>query len=67
MVSRSRRQLRLEQERWDQETDRLARAVVAAKGLACPACGGAMVPRRGRHGSFFGCADWPTCRGTRNG
>lgn len=36
----------------------------------CPKCGSAMVRRNTRHGSnagqqFFGCSEYPTCRGTR--
>jgi len=37
----------------------------------CPTCGGAMVKREARRGAnagkaFWGCADFPKCRGTRN-
>ena len=36
--------------------------------LTCPKCGGRMVSRtNSRDGSrFWGCADYPTCNGTRN-
>lgn len=30
----------------------------------CPRCGSAMVRRRGRHGPFWGCSEYPGCRGT---
>jgi DNA helicase-4 len=37
------------------------RAVV----VQCPACGkGTMVPRSGKHGRFYGCTNFPTCRKT---
>ena len=32
--------------------------------LICPRCGGALKPREGRHGSFYGCANYPRCRFT---
>ena len=32
--------------------------------LSCPACGGAMVLRRGKYGPFFGCGQFPCCRET---
>lgn len=37
---------------------------------ACPRCGGAMIERIARRGAkagtrFFGCSDFPSCRGTR--
>lgn len=34
--------------------------------LACPDCGGPMVPRSSAHGKFWGCSNYPNCRGTRN-
>lgn len=33
---------------------------------SCPRCGAQMLRRRGRHGSFWGCSRYPSCRGTRN-
>lgn len=30
----------------------------------CPACGGAMVPKSGRYGEFWGCENYPKCRHT---
>tara|TARA_R110002124_G_scaffold94347_3_gene238306 strand:+ start:22672 stop:25485 length:2814 start_codon:yes stop_codon:yes gene_type:complete len=33
--------------------------------IQCPACGkGNMVPRSGKHGRFYGCTNFPTCRKT---
>lgn len=37
----------------------------------CPKCGSAMVPRTAKHGSnagnsFWGCSQYPACRGIRN-
>lgn len=31
----------------------------------CPLCGRAMRLRTGRYGPFYGCVDYPGCRGTR--
>ncbi|MFN3199882.1 MAG: topoisomerase DNA-binding C4 zinc finger domain-containing protein [Bradymonadia bacterium] len=33
-------------------------------GVSCPDCGGSMSIRRGRRGQFWGCDDFPRCRGT---
>lgn len=35
-------------------------------GLTCPRCGGELVKREGRYGSFYGCGNFPLCRYTRN-
>jgi len=32
----------------------------------CPQCGAPTRQRNGRKGPFFGCAEFPRCRGTRN-
>ena len=32
----------------------------------CPACDGPTVERTSMYGSFYGCIDFPICRGTRN-
>lgn len=32
----------------------------------CPECNGPMIPRTSSHGKFWGCKDYPRCRGTRN-
>ena len=34
--------------------------------VACPKCGKTMVKRYGRYGSFYGCSNFPNCRGTRS-
>lgn len=34
--------------------------------VRCPECGKAMLLRSGRFGRFFGCVDYPTCKGIRN-
>jgi DNA topoisomerase-1 len=33
--------------------------------FACPECGGEVVLRRGRYGSFFACANYPKCSYTK--
>lgn len=32
----------------------------------CPKCGGNLVERKGRYGSFWGCSNYPRCRFTHN-
>lgn len=32
----------------------------------CPNCGGTLVYRNGRYGSFYGCSNYPKCRFTKN-
>jgi ssDNA-binding Zn-finger/Zn-ribbon topoisomerase 1 len=32
----------------------------------CPECDGTMVPRTSERGAFWGCKEFPRCRGTRN-
>jgi DNA topoisomerase I len=34
--------------------------------VRCPECGAAMVARSGRFGTFYGCVDYPKCKGIRN-
>ena len=34
--------------------------------IVCPLCGGELIQRKGRHGAFYGCGSYPTCRFTRN-
>lgn len=34
--------------------------------LSCPRCNSAMVLRNGRRGQFYGCSQFPRCRGTRD-
>lgn len=33
--------------------------------VLCPRCGGEMVKRKGMYGEFYGCSNFPRCRGTR--
>lgn len=33
--------------------------------ILCPQCGAEMVKRRGKYGEFYGCSNYPACRGTR--
>lgn len=33
--------------------------------ILCPKCGLEMVKRNGKYGEFFGCSNFPRCRGTR--
>lgn len=32
----------------------------------CPICEAKMVPRNGPHGKFWGCPNYPKCKGTRD-
>ncbi len=32
----------------------------------CPKCGGQLVERTGKYGSFIGCSNYPKCKYTRN-
>lgn len=34
--------------------------------VRCPDCGGPMTPRSGPFGKFWGCKDYPRCKGTRD-
>lgn len=34
--------------------------------VKCPECGGPMVSRKSKHGIFWGCKEYPLCRGTRD-
>jgi DNA topoisomerase-1 len=34
--------------------------------VQCPVCGKAMIRREGRFGPFYGCQDYPTCKGVVN-
>ena len=31
----------------------------------CPQCGGKLVERNGRYGTFYGCSNYPNCKFTR--
>jgi len=46
---------------------RIVRPVVTSPSTpTCPRCGKSLVPRRGRHGPFWGCSSYPGCRYTRS-
>jgi DNA topoisomerase-1 len=34
--------------------------------VKCPECGGEMTPRSSKFGKFWGCKDYPKCKGTRD-
>jgi len=34
--------------------------------VKCPDCDGPMVSRKGIHGIFWGCKNYPDCKGTRD-
>lgn len=34
--------------------------------VKCPDCGGDMIPRTSLHGKFWGCKQYPRCKGTRD-
>jgi len=36
-----------------------------AEGIKCPVCGKDMVIRDSKYGKFYGCVDYPNCKGTR--
>lgn len=34
--------------------------------VKCPNCDGPMIPRNSQYGKFWGCKDYPRCKGTRD-
>lgn len=34
--------------------------------VKCPDCDGEMVSRKSQYGTFWGCKDYPKCKGTRD-
>jgi len=38
----------------------------AYESVKCPDCGGEMISRTGKFGVFWGCRDFPRCKGTRD-
>jgi len=34
--------------------------------LKCPDCDGPMIPRTSQYGKFWGCKNYPKCKGTRD-
>ena len=48
------------------EEKRSQRRAVDEDAPPCPICGGAMRARHGKTGDFWGCINYPACKGTRN-
>ena len=46
--------------------DRQYRAKSLIRQGVCPQCGGQLVLRNGRYGSFYGCSNFPKCKFTLN-
>lgn len=40
-------------------------ASIKTKGEICPKCGGELIMREGKYGSFIGCSNFPKCRYTQ--
>ncbi len=40
-------------------------ASIKTKGGVCPKCGGELIMREGKYGSFIGCSNFPKCRYTQ--
>lgn len=34
--------------------------------VKCPVCEGPMISRKGQYGTFWGCKNYPECKGTRD-
>lgn len=48
------------------EEKRNQRRAVDEDAPPCPICGGVMRVRHGKTGDFWGCTNYPACKGTRN-
>jgi DNA topoisomerase I len=48
-----------------QQQTRACRPTPQPTGESCPACGGDLVERKGKHGAFIGCMNYPDCGYTR--
>ena len=48
------------------EEKRSQRRAVDEDAPPCPVCGGVMRVRHGKTGDFWGCTNYPACKGTRN-
>ena len=48
------------------EEKRNQRRAVDEDAPSCPVCGGVMRVRHGKTGDFWGCTNYPACKGTRN-
>ena len=46
--------------------ERLSEKEMALQEGRCPRCGGELVLRNGKYGSFYGCSNYPMCRFTHN-
>lgn len=40
--------------------------MVKPENVKCPDCGGPMKPRTSQYGKFWGCINYPRCKGTRD-
>ena len=40
-------------------------ASIKTKGGVCPKCGGELIMREGKYGTFIGCSNFPKCRYTQ--
>lgn len=40
-------------------------ASIKTKGGVCPKCGGELIMREGKYGTFIGCSNYPKCRYTQ--
>ena len=40
-------------------------ASIKTDGGTCPQCGGKLIMRKGKYGSFIGCSNFPKCRYTQ--
>ena len=45
---------------------KLAQPIPVYEDVKCPECGGRMISRKGQYGTFWGCAKYPECKGTRD-
>ncbi len=53
-------------EMFDREEEAPTVTVDTVEGIFCPSCNAGMVLRRGRRGQFYGCSQYPNCRGSRD-
>jgi len=51
---------------WEQFEERDEEQRMTIENVKCPDCDGPMVSRFGIHGTFWGCKNYPDCRGTRD-
>ncbi|MBP7678805.1 MAG: NERD domain-containing protein [Bacteroidales bacterium] len=42
------------------------RQQIGAKSMTCPRCGGKLILKDGSHGKFYGCANYPRCKYTKD-